>query len=67
MASFIADDWEPGDSSGVPFMMTNPKKPPLDFWLWLAVIGLTVIVAVSSLTFPERVAPDSFQPRTTTH
>jgi hypothetical protein len=47
-------------------MMTNPKKPPLDFWLWLAVIGLTVIVGVSSLTFPERVAPDSFQPRSTT-
>ena len=39
--------------------MSNPKKPPLDFWLWLAVIGLTVIVAVSSLTFPERVVPDS--------
>jgi hypothetical protein len=42
-------------------MMTNPKKPPLDFWLWLAVIGLTVIVAMSSLTFPERVAPDLLQ------
>lgn len=48
-------------------MMTNRKKPPLDFWLWLAVIGLTVIVAVSSLTFPERVAPDLFQPRAATH
>ena len=48
-------------------MMTNPKKPPLDFWLWLAVIGLTAIVAVSSLTFPERVVPDSFQSRSATH
>lgn len=48
-------------------MMTNRKKPPLDFWLWLAVIGLTVIVAVSSLTFPERVAPDVFQPRSAAH
>jgi hypothetical protein len=45
--------------------MDDPKKPPLDFWLWLAVIGLTVIVAVSSLTFPERVAPDLFQPSST--
>lgn len=62
----IADDREPGSVSGVPCMMTNPKKPPLDFWLWLAVIGLTVIVAVSSLTFPERVAPDSLQPRSVT-
>ena len=44
-------------------MMSDRKKPPLDFWLWLAVIGLTVIVAVSSLTFPERVVPDSFRPR----
>lgn len=44
-------------------MMNGPKKPPLDFWLWLAVIGLTVIVAVSSLTFPERVAPDLLQHR----
>ncbi|MGX1741926.1 hypothetical protein ACWIEX_10235 [Bosea sp. NPDC055353] len=43
--------------------MKDPKKPPLDFWLWLAVIGLTVIVAVSSLTFPERVAPALFQSR----
>lgn|GEM_PF-2509077 len=62
----IAGDREPGSVSGVPCMMTNmtnPKKPLMDFWLWLAVIGLTVIVAVSSLTFPERVAPDSFQPR----
>jgi len=62
----IADDREPRSVSGVPFMMTNPKKPPLDFWLWLAVIGLTIIVAVSSLTFPERVAPDSLQTRSTT-
>lgn len=60
-----AHDGEPGGGSGVPFRMTHPKKPPLDFWLWLAVIGLTVIVAVSSLTFPERVAPDSFQPTST--
>jgi hypothetical protein len=37
--------------------MENPKKPPLDFWLWLAVIGLTAIVAVSSLTFAERIMP----------
>lgn len=44
-------------------MMSDPKKPPLDFWLWLAIIGLTVIVVVSSLTFPERVAPDFLQPR----
>ena len=43
--------------------MSDRKKPPLDFWLWLAVIGLTAVVAVSSLTFPERVAPDSFQSR----
>ncbi|WP_156134655.1 hypothetical protein [Bosea sp. ANAM02] len=41
--------------------MIHRKKPPLDFWLWLAVIGLTVIVAVTSLTFPERVMPDMFQ------
>lgn len=47
-------------------MMTHPKKPPLDFWLWLAIIGLTVIMGVSSLTFPERVAPDSFQSRSLT-
>lgn len=40
--------------------MDNPKKPSPDFWLWLAIIGLTVIVAVSSLTFPERVVPDAF-------
>jgi hypothetical protein len=37
--------------------MENPKKPPLDFWLWLAVIGLTAIVVVSSVTFAERVVP----------
>ena len=37
--------------------MENRKKPPLDFWLWLAVIGLTAIVAISSLTFAERVVP----------
>lgn len=64
--ALIAGDREPGSVSGVPVMMTNPKKPPLDFWLWLAVIGLTIIVAVSSLTFPERVAPDSLQPRSAT-
>jgi hypothetical protein len=46
--------------------MSNPKKPPLDFWLWLAVIGLTAIVAVSSLTFPERVAPNPFTSRSAT-
>lgn len=48
---------------GRPFFMSNPKKPPLDFWLWLAVVGLTVIVAVSSMTFPDRVAPNPFQSR----
>lgn len=52
-----------GSRLGRPFFMSNPKKPPLDFWLWLAVIGLTVIVAVSSMTFPERVAPNPFQSR----
>ena len=63
----MADGWELRGGSGVLFMMTNRKKPPLDFWLWLAVIGLTVIVAVSSLTFPERVVPDVFQPRSAAH
>ncbi|WP_293813165.1 hypothetical protein [uncultured Bosea sp.] len=46
--------------------MDNPKKPPPDFWLWLGIIGLTVIIAVSSLTFPERVVPGAFQSHSTT-
>lgn len=61
----MADGRELRGGSGVPLMMTNGKKPPLDFWLWLAIIGLTVIVAVSSLTFPERVAPNAFRSRST--
>lgn len=67
MTAPIVNGREPGGCSGVPLMMTNRKKPPLDFWLWLAVIGLTTIVIVSSLTFPERVAPDVFVPRATVH
>jgi hypothetical protein len=32
------------------------KKPPLDFWLWLAVIGLVVIVGAVSVQFPAHIA-----------
>jgi hypothetical protein len=36
--------------------MPRRRRPPFEFWIWLAVIGLLVVTAVMSLTLSERIA-----------